>query len=738
MIPLTGYVDRLSARPGETIEFKVSSTAAEPFSARLVRIICADPNPAGPGRIEEDIAAAFAGEYPSRIQPFHPGSYARTDAALPALTSFTAIATIWPTTPAKGEQAIVAHWDPAVDAGFALLIGAGGALTVRIGTADGPVELSLDVALRTRQWYRAWASYDGPSGTLRLGQSPLANPLAVAQAATARRAVDAPARLAAGAPVFMAARAAAPPAAHYNGKIEAPALFDNALAEATLAEATLEAAFTGADTPGLVARWDFARGIDTLAVADSGPNGLHGRIVNLPARGMTGAGWSGRETCWRHAPQDYGAIHFHDDDIYNCDWATDFAWTIPADLPSGVYGARLTCGDHTDTISFYVCPPRGRRTADLCVLASVFTHVIYGNYARSDFGPHWRERAAAWGAYPHNPWDHPEYGFSTYNFHSDGSGICHASHLRPLMSLRPGYINFGTGEGSGLRHFQADSHLIAWLEHMGTAYDIITDRELHEEGAAALAGYRAVTTGSHPEYHTAETLDALEGYRDSGGNLLYLGGNGFYWRVALHNEEPGAIEIRRGEGGIRAWAAEPGEYFNAFDGAYGGLWRRNGRPPQRLAGVGFTGQGLFEGSYYRRRPEADDPRVAWMFAGIDDTLLGDFGFSGGGAAGFELDRADPRLGTPENALVVASSEGHQEHFVLVPEELLTHVSTLSGEPLDDLIRADMTYFETPSGGAVFATGSITFCGSLPWNDFDNNISHLLANVMNRFLGRDGR
>ena len=76
--------------------------------------------------------------------------------------------------------------------------------------------------------------------------------------------------------------------------------------------------------------------------------------------------------------------------------------------------------------------------------------------------------------------------------------------------------------------------------------------------------------------------------------------------------------------------------------------------------------------------------------------------------------------------------------MLVPEELLTHVSTLSGEPLDDLIRADMTYFETPSGGAVFATGSITFCGSLPWNDFDNNISHLLANVMNRFLGRDGR
>jgi N,N-dimethylformamidase len=45
----------------------------------------------------------------------------------------------------------------------------------------------------------------------------------------------------------------------------------------------------------------------------------------------------------------------------------------------------------------------------------------------------------------------------------------------------------------------------------------------------------------------------------------------------------------------------------------------------------------------------------------------------------------------------------------------------------------MTYFETPSGGAVFSTGSITFCGSLPFNDFNNNISTLLSNVFNRFL-----
>jgi N,N-dimethylformamidase len=45
----------------------------------------------------------------------------------------------------------------------------------------------------------------------------------------------------------------------------------------------------------------------------------------------------------------------------------------------------------------------------------------------------------------------------------------------------------------------------------------------------------------------------------------------------------------------------------------------------------------------------------------------------------------------------------------------------------------MTYFETPSGGAVFATGSITFCGSLPTDNFDNPVSDLLLRVAQRFL-----
>ena len=261
----------------------------------------------------------------------------------------------------------------------------------------------------------------------------------------------------------------------------------------------------------------------------------------------------------------------------------------------------LTCGEHDDTIPFFVCPPKGTAQSDLCVIIPTFTYVVYANHARYDYGDDLERRMADWSAYPWNPAKHQDYGLSAYNFHTDGSGICNVSSLRPMMTLKSGYLSLMIdGCGSGLRHFQADTHLLAWLADQEIEFDVVTDYELHNDGVDCLSPYSAVLTATHPEYHTARTLDALQDYIGGGGNFAYLGGNGFYWRVALHEEAPGAIEIRRGEGGIRTWASEPGEYYNAFDGEYGGLWRRNGRPPQRIAGVGFSAQGLFLGSCYKR------------------------------------------------------------------------------------------------------------------------------------------
>jgi len=495
---------------------------------------------------------------------------------------------------------------------------------------------------------------------------------------------------------------------HFNGKIEAPSISLNNT---------------------IICQWDFSIGMSTHVIpAQVGPDL---KLINYPARAMTGSLWNGSEMNWKHKPEHYAAIHFHEDDIYEFDWDTSFSFTIPDAMPSGIYVMHLECDGAEDALPFFICAQRKKPKSALCVLVSTFTYSVYGNHARPDYAPFWQDRIKDWDAYPHNPAQYRHYGLSTYNWHSDGSGICHASHQRPLFNLRPGYLTFGAAQCSGLRHFQADSHLISWLHAKGIDYDLITDMELHNEGVAAIADYKAVTTASHPEYHTEQSLNALQDYRDQGGNLLYLGGNGFYWRIAIHPENDSMLEIRRAEDGIHAWAAEPGEYYNAFDGNYGGLWRRNGRPPQALVGVGFAAQGEFLGDPYRRI--CYDTAYDWIFEGIADELIGDFGFSGNGAAGFELDHIDTRLGTPDNTVLLAKSVDREEAFMLVPEEQLTHLTNLSGGPEKDVLHADMIYTEYPGGGSVFATGSITFCGSLPWNNFDNNVSRLLHNVVVRCL-----
>jgi N,N-dimethylformamidase len=744
MLPIAGYADRLSVRPGERIAFKVSSQLGGSYEARLVRIVSADANPKGPGIVEEPVPASINGSYPGRNQPIHQGSYALISAGrdLAGSQGLTFIATIWPTTPGLGRrQGILAAHDPNTRVGFALAIGEDGSAEAILGQT----RVKTRVPLEGRHWYRVMASYDAATRMLRIAQAPLVRGRVVGGAVEAEVMVEAgaaelpPASM----PWLVGALGGSPVRGYFNGKIEAPAILSRGL-KASDVEAAVAA---GPSAQGLVACWDLGRDFATTRVTDIGPGGHHGRLVNLPARAMTGATWTGREMCFRHAPAEYAAIHFHEDDLYDCGWQTDFTWEVPAGTRSGVYAVRIRSGDKEDNIPFYVVPPKGEKSADICVLMSTYTYTVYHNHARPEAKTarwigRYRDQAKAWGAYPENAADHPEYGYSTYNYHTDGSGICHASWLRPMLTMRSGYITYPDEaiRGSGLRHFPADTHLVAWLENKGYAYDVITDEELDREGVDLLRPYRVVMTGSHPEYHTPAMLDALEAYRDGGGRFMYMGGNGFYWKVARHKEVPAAIEIRRGEGGIRAWAAEAGEYYNAFDGEYGGLWRRNGRPPQNLSGVGFTAQGNFVGSHYRVLADARASRASWVLAGVNGETFGGFGLSGHGAAGFELDRADPRLGTPAHAVVLARSEGHEPEapWVLVHEEQLTHLTTLPGRKPAELIYADLTFFEAPNNGAVFSTGSITFCGSLPANNFENDVSRIVKNVLDRFLDPDAR
>ena len=381
MIPIIGYGDKLTVAPGDTIAFKVSSTGAKPYRARLVRLISGDPNPESPGIQEAEIPADFEGAYASRFQTVSLGSYIRVPvgAALDGVASFTASATIWPTTPDKPAQGVIARMTPE-GAGFALAIGPSGA-EARLNGA----RIAVGKPLRERRWARVWCAYDAEAGTLAVGQEQLQPEVGIDDGRVATTTVTADGPPSGKGDLLIASLDGTGPATCFNGKLERPVLYRGAV-----------------------------------------PHGLHGRLVNLPARAMTGAAWSGEEMCWRHRPSEYGAIHFHDDDIDDCRWTTDFSFTLPDGMKSGVYGARLTLdpadGGAEDVIPFFVRPKQGERQADFCVVIPTFTYVIYANQARLNTTAGYLAKAEAWGARPWTPDTYPGFGLSTYNFHSDGSG----------------------------------------------------------------------------------------------------------------------------------------------------------------------------------------------------------------------------------------------------------------------------------------------------------------------------
>jgi len=511
--------------------------------------------------------------------------------------------------------------------------------------------------------------------------------------------------------------------AHFDGRIEAPALYSGALSGNALSgiahpfEIPLSA----------LGGWDFSRHIGSADVADVSGNEAHGRCVNIPTRAVTGHSWCGQTADWRTRPDLYGAVHFHSDDLENCVWATDVVWRIPPETRSGVYAARLTT-DHgaEDFVPLFILPAKGKGGAPLAFLASTFTYLAYAN------SHHGYEDPLSEPAYGRLLVldrtdlflkERRDLGVSLYDRHRDGSGSCYSSAKRPILNMRP---------KRRIWNFNADLHIIDWLEESGIEYDVITDDVLHEEQAELLRPYRCVMTGSHPEYHTARMLDAIEQWLCAGGRLIYTGGNGFYWRVATHDAHPGVIEVRRGEAGTRCFEMPAGERHNQFDGEFGGLWRSNGRAPQRLVGVGFVAEGFDSCHWYERTLGSFDRRAAFIFAGVSEQeRIGDFGVLGG-AAGLELDATDAVLGTPVHALVLARSTGHSNVYLVTVEEMVSTHPAVDG--LDNpLVRAELVFFETPSGGAVFSTGSIAWAASLSHQSYDNNVAHITSNVVRRFL-----
>jgi hypothetical protein len=316
-----------------------------------------------------------------------------------------------------------------------------------------------------------------------------------------------------------------------------------------------------------------------------------------------------------------------------CGWQTTFSVVIPEDAKSGIYSAYLKDSNGEAIYVTFVVKPAVPPSAAIAVLASTNT----------------------WNAY--NAW-----GGKSFYVPSDDYATF-LSFERPNRRANP--------VARGINHLtRAELWVLGWLEKNGYAYDLYADGDLHAD-TTLFDGYQTVILNTHPEYWSAEMLDGLERFLNRGGNLLYLGGNGLYWKTTFDSTGT-VMEVRKD----RSVHAQTGEQ--------GGLWSAVGRPQARYLGVRYTSAGYNTWAAFRVA-NADH----WVFEGtglVAGSRFGFLGFNGGGASGWETDKIDPE-NSPANLVLLAKGENPNGG------------------------GADMVYYDHPGGGFVFSASSMSFGGT---------------------------
>ena len=754
---ILGYTDKLTVRPGDEIQFKVSSENNLPYKAQLVKLINGDIyTEDGANYREVELESSINGVYPGRYQSISAGSgiIVNEVTLIEKLDAFTLSVNVMPTIPMTGKQHLISRWNEETKTGWSLQINDQGQFSfVTAANSNSLSSFELDHTVVADCWYTVCLRVDWLSGRIQLNCQQISTvPLGfntVSMGLVGQKLIDRPPP--SSLPLIMAGAFSGCDiegdpilSGCFNGRLEAPVLYKGIISDTDVEKVS------AGERPTLlmdylVADWDFSDGISCCRIIDKSNHQTHGEVHNLPLRGVRGSRWDGSAMEWPQAPKHYAAIHFHADDLYDCKWSTDISYELPDTLSSGIYALRLRQSNGEDSshdssdrkhslsedyLPFFVAAPKNKPQAKLAFIVPTFTYVAYGNIqgievSRKEYGvpleEHYTKEMLGPGMkdYALRVADHFDLGLSLYDRHSDGTPVHTSSWHRPLLNMRPKSI---------LWNLCADLLIIDWLEAKNIDYDIITDDLLQEEGVDLLKNYNVIMSGNHPEYPTTEQLDALQSYLNQGGRFMYMGGNGYYWRSAVHQELAGVIEVRRGQTGTGTWQSDVGEDVMSFSGEPGGIWRDLGRPPQELFGVGFIAQGTGE-SYYRVRSDVREGRASFILDGVDGDIFGESGVFGAIVAQ-EIDQTNKLHGTPEHAIIIARSEDHGDDMVYVIEEMM------SVYPVIDHYRpntyAEAVFFETLNGGAVFSTGSMGWCGGLGDNRYQNDVSRITINVLNRF------
>jgi hypothetical protein len=241
--------------------------------------------------------------------------------------------------------------------------------------------------------------------------------------------------------------------------------------------------------------------------------------------------------------------------------------------------------------------------------------------------------------------------------------------------------------------------VLGWLEDAGFAADLYTEWDFHS-GINDFGNYAALVLCTHPEYWTLQMLDNLQEYLAGGGCLLYLGGNGVFERVDF---TPGGRQLILFGGD----AARPRalSYFRNLTPP---------RPERAVLGVAYRYDSYMTFAPYRVLLETHP-----FFEGTglsNGDLIGNQGRNGA-ASGWEMDTSLPGS-APAGRIVTA--EGNDDRGIAPAGLQVLARGTNPG------YGADLTCYETPAGGFVLATGSISFGGSLVQ---DPQLQRIIANAL---------
>jgi N,N-dimethylformamidase beta subunit-like, C-terminal len=213
---------------------------------------------------------------------------------------------------------------------------------------------------------------------------------------------------------------------------------------------------------------------------------------------------------------------------------------------------------------------------------------------------------------------------------------------------------------------------LRWLTRTERKVDYLAQSDVAgTSGRKLAAAYDLLVFSGHHEYVTRQEYDAVEGFRNRGGNLMFLSANNFYREVVIRSGV-----MHRGR-----------------------TWRELGRPEAALIGVQYimNDKGEHRAAYVVRNVGA----VPWLFAGTGLRNGARFG-----NAGIEIDKTQPS--SPRGTKVVAE------------------LPNLMGRGM----TGQMTYYER-GGAKVFAAGAFTFAGASLWP----TNRQIMENLWNRLSAR---